>query len=310
MEQPAENAAAQGDNAAPAAEASLGSVLRETRERLGLSIADVANQTKLAPRQVEALEADDFRRLPEMPFVRGFVRSYAKILHLDAQPLLAALPQTAAPAASLVPVSVEAPFPSAHSPQRQNLIWLGMALLLSVLVVAFAVWHFAAPPAKNEAAAKTPMAEAQVAGTPASLPGKTQMPAVTVAGEGATAPRAKKIPAPRTETAQPSASAEKPPVLQDEARVPPPVQAEIPLHAATLRLMFDEESWTEIRDGADKVLSSQTNPGGSELRLNGQAPFSLVIGHAASVRLYYRGKQVDLTPHIGSSNEVARLTLE
>jgi cytoskeleton protein RodZ len=314
MEQPAENAAAQGDSAAPAAEASLGKVLREARERLGLSIADVSNQTKLASRQVEALEADDFRRLPEMPFVRGFVRSYAKILHLDAQPLLAALPQTAAPAAPLVPASVEAPFPSAHSSQRQNLIWLGMALLLSVLVVAFAVWHFTAPPAKTEAAAETPVAETTAAETPvaeapASLPGKMQAPAVAAAGEKATAPHAKKIPAPQAETAQPSAPTEKPPVLQDEAQVPV-VQPEIPLHAATLRLMFDEESWTEIRDGADTVLSSQTNPGGSELRLRGLAPFALVIGHAASVRLHYHGKPVDLEPHINPANGVARLTLE
>lgn len=305
MEQPAENAAAQGDNAVPAAEASLGKVLREARERLGLSIADVANQTKLAPRQIEALEADDFRRLPEMPFVRGFVRSYAKILHLDAQPLLAALPQTVAQPAPLAPASVEAPFPSAHSPQRQNLIWLGMALLLSVLVVAFAVWHFTAPPAKTEAAAETPVAE-----IPASLPDQTQAPAVATAGERATAPHAKKIPAPQAETAQPSAPTEKPPTLQDEAQAPLPVQAEIPLHAATLRLMFDEDSWTEIRDGADKVLSSQTNPGGSELRLRGRAPFALVIGHAASVRLHYRGNPVDLEPHINPANGVARLTLE
>jgi cytoskeleton protein RodZ len=311
MEQPAENAAAQGDSAAPAAEASLGKVLREARERLGLSIADVSNQTKLASRQVEALEADDFRRLPEMPFVRGFVRSYAKILHLDAQPLLAALPQTAAQPAPLVPVSVEAPFPSAHSSQRQNLIWLGMALLLSVLVVAFAVWHFTAPPAKTEAVAETPMAETTAAETPVaeapvSLSGKTQAPAV----ERTTALHARKMPEPQAETTPPSAPTEKPPVLQDEAQAPPPVQPEIPLHAATLRLMFDEESWTEVRDGADKVLSSQTNPGGSELRLRGLAPFALVIGHAASVRLHYHGKPVDLEPHINPANGVARLTLE
>ena len=39
---------------------SLGKMLREAREQLGLSIADVAAQIKFAPRQIEALEADDF----------------------------------------------------------------------------------------------------------------------------------------------------------------------------------------------------------------------------------------------------------
>ena len=55
-------------------------MLREARERLGLSVADVAAQIKFAPRQIEALEADDFKHLPEAAFLRGFVRSYAKIL--------------------------------------------------------------------------------------------------------------------------------------------------------------------------------------------------------------------------------------
>jgi cytoskeleton protein RodZ len=79
---------------------------------------------------------------------------------------------------------------------------------------------------------------------------------------------------------------------------------------AALRLVFGDESWVEIKDKEDKVLLSQVNPSGSELRMNGQSPFALVIGRAASVRLYYRGKQIDLTPHINAATEVARLTLE
>ena len=66
----------------------------------------------------------------------------------------------------------------------------------------------------------------------------------------------------------------------------------------------------EIKDKDDNILSSQINLQDSELRLDGDAPFSLVIGHGASVRLYYEGKQVDLTPHISSLSGVARLTLE
>jgi len=305
MEQLSENSTGQGDSPPEMAAISVGNMLREARERLGLSVADAAYQIKLAPRQIEALEAEDFRHLPEMPFVRGFVRSYAKILQLEAQPLLEALPQANASPMPLIPDSVEVPFPSAHSPQRQNLIWLGAALLLAVLVVAFAVWHFTTPPAKSGAV----QIEA-----PVSLPDKMQIipaspvveagiaspgePAAQPPAQAAQLPQADKVPVPKSEP--------KPP----ELKVQPENQPSVLPQTAMLRLMFDEESWAEVRDRDDKVLSSQTNPGGSELRLNGQAPFSLVIGHAASVRLYYRGKQVDLTPHIGSSNEVARLTLE
>ena len=52
----------------------------------------VAQQLKLAPRQVRALEADDFAQLPGRTFVRGFVRNYARLLNLDADAVLAALP--------------------------------------------------------------------------------------------------------------------------------------------------------------------------------------------------------------------------
>lgn len=319
MEQLAENSAGQGNNPDPAPAIPLGKTLREARERLGLSVADVAGQTKLAMRQIEALEAEDFQHLPEMPFVRGFVRSYAKILQLDAQPLLASLPQANPEHAPLVPASVEVPFPSAHSPQRQNLIWLGAALLLSVVVVAFAVWHFTTPVARPEVAtAETPVPlpeKMQI--TPASpvTEAETVVPpaakAVRPLAEVAPAP-AVKVARPSVEVAQSAVASAKPRASKDlpQTQPKPATQPEAPLQAATLRLTFDEESWTEIKDRDGKVLSSQVNPPGSELRLNGHAPFSLVIAHAASVRLYHRGKQVDLKPHIRSSSDVARLTLE
>ena len=308
MEQLPENSAGQGDSLAVIPAVSLGKTLREARERIGLSVADVAHQIKFAPRQIEALEADDFQRLPEMTFVRGFVRSYARILQLDAQPLLAFLPQTNADSAPLVPVSVEVPFPSAHSPQRQNLIWLGAALLLSVLVVAFAVWHFTTPLAKPEVAKVE---------TPVPLPAKMQItPASPVAEAEVIVPSAAKAAQSPAEAAHPPQPPAPPAKPQISKTLPPPqpaepaVQPKVSSQAAMLRLAFDEESWTEIREKDDKILSSQVNPRGSELRLDGRAPFSLVIGHAASVRLYHRGKKVDLTPYINSSSEVARLTLE
>lgn len=303
MEANQENSATQEESAEPAEAASLGKMLREARERLGLSVADVAGQTKLAVRQIEALEADDFRSLPEMPFVRGFVRSYAKILQVDTQPLLASMPQSNGDQVSLVPVSVEAPFPSPHSPQRQNLIWLGAALLLSVLVVAIAVWNFTAPPAKMAAV----QAEA-----PESVPDReAAAPATPAVKAAAIVPPAREITQPPAETEQAHGAAGQVFVPHAELQtVPPAVQPVAPPKAAALRLKFDEESWVEIKDKDGKVLSSQVNLPGSELRLNGEAPFSLVIGHAAAVRLYHHGRQVDLASHINPENEVARLTLE
>lgn len=65
-----------------------GAVLAAHRREAGLSVADVSDKLKLSKRQVEALEADDYRALPGNTFVRGFVRNYARLLGLDAQPLI------------------------------------------------------------------------------------------------------------------------------------------------------------------------------------------------------------------------------
>jgi len=58
-------------------------MLRETREARGLTIAEVAQHLKLTPRQVEAMEAGDLAHLPGPAFARGFVRNYARFLHID-----------------------------------------------------------------------------------------------------------------------------------------------------------------------------------------------------------------------------------
>jgi cytoskeleton protein RodZ len=60
-----------------------GARLRSAREHAGLSLDQVAQALKLAPRQVKALEDEDFAQLPGRTFARGFVRNYARLLGLD-----------------------------------------------------------------------------------------------------------------------------------------------------------------------------------------------------------------------------------
>ena len=71
---------------------SVGAALRAAREAAGLSADAVAQQLKLHPRQVRAIEEDDYGRLPGRTFVRGFVRNYARLVNLDADAIVAALP--------------------------------------------------------------------------------------------------------------------------------------------------------------------------------------------------------------------------
>ena len=72
-------------------------------------------------------------------------------------------------------------------------------------------------------------------------------------------------------------------------------------------LVFDRESWVEIKARNDAVLLSQMNPAGSEKVIDGEPPFLVTIGNAPSVRVTYNDLPVDLRPHY--KVDVARFTL-
>ena len=78
---------------------SAGIVLSNARVKRGLSLQDVADRLKLSRKQLEAIENDEYEKLPGTPFARGFVRNYAKLLDLDSAPLMAWL-DTRLPAAT------------------------------------------------------------------------------------------------------------------------------------------------------------------------------------------------------------------
>src|SRR5437773_895744 len=65
---------------------SVGSHLRELRERRGVSLEEISRSTRVLSPRLQALEADNFAALPAPAFVRGFIRAYCQALgeHPDA----------------------------------------------------------------------------------------------------------------------------------------------------------------------------------------------------------------------------------
>src|SRR5215831_13326994 len=69
--------------------ASFGESLRREREMRGVSLEEISATTKISLRFLQALEADDFAKVPGGLFARSFLRSYASYLGLDTERLLA-----------------------------------------------------------------------------------------------------------------------------------------------------------------------------------------------------------------------------
>jgi cytoskeleton protein RodZ len=254
-------------------------MLAQLRGERNLSIADVAQRLKYGARQIEALEAEEFDKLPGATFVRGMVRGYAKLLDTDPQPVLDALDQRYFPAAIDLDLRDKG-IPFAHGGRRGTRTYLALSVLVLVVVAGVLYeWGAGAFPWVRIASDTPPppqkQSKARAAAKPAAQPAETIAPAPvpSVATEAAAA-------APQ----QPSRS------------------------EGQIRLEFDNESWVEIRDQNGRTLMSQLNSRGTRAVIIGRPPLSLVIGNAAAVRLTYNDKPVDLKPHI--QIEVARLTLE
>ena len=269
----------------------VGATLREARERMGLTVEDVVNRLKFAPRQVRALEEDAFDQLPEGAFLRGFVRSYARLLLLDETPLLEALPgvqaQEVKPA---VQQSVEVPFPGVYSARKSNIMWLAAALLVALVLVLF-TWLYGHKPTIIHAITET-------------QPAQSSVPPVAPASPAPAAPPAVTVPAPV------AAAKEQQPTLPVSA--PAAVHPKVKFHTSDangpVHMVFGEDSWVEVRDKDGNLLMSQINPAGSEQYLDGTPPLELTIGHANGVKLFYKDKQIDLAPN--ASTEVAHVILE
>ena len=273
---------------------STGAMLRSAREAAGLSLEQVAQQLKLAPRQVKALEDESFADLPGRTFSRGFVRNYARLLNLDAQDLLAHLPDVAhAPALDSPALhatgSMMAELPSAATSRTRAGRWL-IPFVLAACIVAAAAYEFyrgglgssgETPRAQSDALPQTVAlapAEQAVTTLPNPLAGDN---ADTPAGGGAMAAPD----APAGSVSGASAAVDAPLVLS-----------------------FAGPSWTEVRDASGQLVVSRLIAAHSVEPVRGAAPFDVMLGNARAVTLTYHGKPVDLAPY--TRRNIARLTLK
>ena len=264
-----------------------GAALAAARVAQGLSLEDVARQLKLSVAQIKSIEADDHSRLPSPVFVRGFLRTYARVVKLDIAQLLPppAVVVAETPDARLLHdapgVSME---PSPY--RRVPAILIGVACVL----LALAYYEFVLNP---------PLAP------PALVP------------PGSTAPVLPSAPVPVMQAPTPAAAEPAVPVAAQKSAEADVTDTPLTLKKSTeplnpadkgLHFVFNEKSWVEVRDREGKVVFSRSNAAGSVKLVRGDPPFSVVVGGASGVQLRYNGSRIDLAAY--ANDDVARLRIE
>ncbi len=243
-----------------------GARLREARESAGLGLAEVASRLRMPLHVVEALEAGRWEVIGATVFVRGQLRSYAKLLGIDIEPFLET---TVAPA---VPVELVS---HAHTPRYQRWVEnMGRRMVYGVITIAIAVpvWL-----ATRSHLTEAPPATASLDAVPPPLV--------------ADAPAQSSLPAPPP--VQPESSG---PYM---ASLAPAVgrTAAAPVDDDVIQLEFSGESWLQVSGRDGRVVEQGLMRAGESRRLDPASVGSVVLGNAAVVRVQQSGSIVDLAPY-------------
>jgi cytoskeleton protein RodZ len=303
-------------------ELSPGAQLSSRRQALNWSIDHVANQLNLAPRQIHALESDNYAALPGLASVRGFIRSYAKLLNIDAAPLLEVVAKETTAAEHAAPLRRE--LPSIRIPQNRlstdrNRLLMPAAILLVVLVLV-AGGMFILRPSSVESmllAAFQTTAKTDSDAAARLRPQEAAVPNTTIDIDTSPVNTA----TPNTES---DASVGPDLVEQRDARADErtldngatAAQATVAKSSASaagesgglLTLKLHEDSWIEIRRPDNSPIFAALMKAGASESFNITGPVTMVVGNAAGVQATLRGKRIELK--VSARSNVARLTLK
>ena len=209
--------------------ASVGTFLRELRTRRGVSLEEIARKTRVAPRYLEALEADAYDQLPAPVFVRGFIRAYCQALGESPEEALTCYDSIdgRTPPSATRP----APIPAAGGTEPRTrgaimvsfvlLVVLGMALFTVALVIRPRDHASTAEPRADRSL--TTAGEASPSAPPAASPAAA--PPATVSPSRAAPPAASPPVAGARPTSPPATAAPVPPVAARPASPPAPPAA-------------------------------------------------------------------------------------
>ena len=115
------------------AQETVGSTLRQQREKKRMSIAEVSRVTRIPVSTLESIEKDHFDDLPGEVFVKGFLKSYATSLGLQADDVVARYTASRR-VSTVVPLPVASPVQAAREGQGRR---FGVAIALVLLLILF-----------------------------------------------------------------------------------------------------------------------------------------------------------------------------
>jgi cytoskeleton protein RodZ len=281
----------------------VGDTLRRTRLKRNLQLEEISNELKISTRILQAIENDQYDKLPGGVFAKSFVRQYARLLGLDEEEIAGRMQQAMGPGEEIQQVP-ERQKPGGVAPIQVPKVdewetvgdkrfrwsgWLSAAVLVAVMLVCSAVYTWMQRP------------KALVAPNSAvpSVPGPYAVPT-----RGAVAEAPAPTPSPVEPAATPPQVAEQPPVEQKPTEAKPvEQQPAAPVPAADrvvppnpdatvhVEITADEAVWVRARSDG-KYAFSATMEAHTTRTVEGVKEVNLLLGNAGGVTISLNGKPI------------------
>ena len=159
----------------------LGQLLREAREKKGLSIAAVEEQTKIRQAQIDALEEENYKELPAGVYRKGLLRNYALYLGLGLKEVMTLYGGEEEKVGPTTPVAEGFESPKGMTVSSWLFIDLFLGVLIVVSIVALGImaydrWYTGSPLSSATPTRHASLASPVLAFTPTDTPSPTSTP--------------------------------------------------------------------------------------------------------------------------------------
>jgi cytoskeleton protein RodZ len=293
-----------------------GKLLAEKRKTLGLSELEVADGLKMSVSRLKLIEVDDFSLFPSETYIKGHLKNYCRLIKCDEQEVmrLYQIMHENLLAEEFVESTEDLVLPNVFQKYWRSIGIVLLVLLVLLVLCGMFYWLFGVTdqPEQSLVLDQTKeQAATQAATEESALPLPVDVvdqspiatdPLSTLEEEGDSSLVVSKLTA--AELAQTFEGF----VPQAENAANGDAQQPLIVAGGTLKFYFANESWVQVVDATNAVLFKGLNTAGSELILNGSAPFDIVIGNVDGTVLVYNDEPVDLVAP--KDKKVLRLILK
>ena len=309
----------------------LGNLLRHYRDSIGYSTAEIADALCLSETKIIKLEEEDFETLAEPPYVRGYLRSYAKLANKNPTKLISTYESLRGAA----PDELEHHFtPISNNSSKPSIVPVLIKLFLILLILGALIALIMQPSVSNWfketwnsfsqqtddklknhkgednplliGNMPSPLPVEQSIPAPAPLQKENQLNISQINAKLADLEKSnEKVTKPENESkANDETNTETTAEDTGKTKVDPTT----PSTHAKIKLIFKKEVWLRIKDKNKKTVYEGQTAAGKEKELEFEKPLTFRIGNAQGVSIFIDGKPKDIQEYIKGS--VANFTIE